>query len=485
MTGPRWLTFMMLPVLLTAGIGCQSAYRSHTTSMVAAYTSGDYPLAASLGAQGAERRQDDDTERVIYNLEAARTAQVAGQHDASLRYYGDVYEDTRPYLSNKAEDSITEGIVTTAVNQAMATYKATPGERIMSNSLNALNYLALGKRDLARIELRRAADWQEDAENRYASQIEAAQKKIRKEAKKKDLEDSLPDGVPDYMSSFYANLDDLSGYGDFGNPFASHLRGIFLMSCGSGPGDRRNAAFELRQVAEMNPACRPALAADLAVLENPNRPQPPTTWVYFMTGEVAHLEELRLDIPIPVGDVNYVSAAFPRLETTPNDANTLEVTATDESPVHGSLLVDMDDVVGSEFSVRLPTIIIQEIASSAGKAAATWAAKESAGDYAQLVGILYQAATTSADVRSWRTLPKQILVARTPTPPTGALSFSTASGRSLGTATVTPEECNLVVVTLPSTAAPGAAIDSIQLSGRISGPVTPKEVSNDPKGVTQ
>ena len=476
----------MLTLLLAAGTGCQSAYRSHTTSVVAAYTSGDYPLAASLSAQGAERNQNDETERVIYNLEAARTAQVAGKHEASSTYYDAVYEDTRPYLSNKAEDSITEGIVTTAVNQAMSTYKATPGERIMSTSLNAINFLALGDLDLARIELNRAADWQEDASDRYASQIEAAQKKIRSQARKKDLDEDLPDGVPEYMRSFYANLEDLSGYGDYGNPFASHLRGIYLMACGSGPGDRSNAEFELRQAAEMNPACLPALAADLAVLQNRTQAQPPTTWVYFMTGEVAHFEEFRLDIPIPVGNVNYVSAAFPRLETTPNPADTLDVAAGQDANARGSLLVDMDDVVGSEFSVRLPTIILQEITSSATKAAATWAARESAGEYAQLAGILYQAATTSADLRSWRTLPKQILVARTLTPDSGKLTLSTASGRSLGTTSVIPGECNLVVVTLPSTAAPRAAIDSIQLSGRNPGRKTPNNaVPDDPKGVTQ
>ncbi len=475
---------MLVSVSLIAAmsmVGCQSKYRAHANKVATTYASGNYTEAASIAAAGADNKQRDDTERVIYNLEAARTAQVAGDPETSSKYFEAVYMDTRPYLDTEAEDTVSEALATTAVNQAMRTYKGTPPERIMCHSLNALNYLALGDRDRARIELRLAQDWQEDAKTRYAAEIETAQEAARKQAEEDGVGDAISDDVPDHMAEHYTNLENLGGYADFQNPFASHLRGIYLMACGVDSGDRDGARFELRQVAASSPASRPALDADLAVLNNPQLwTQPATTWVYFMNGRAPHYDELRLDIPIPLGNVNYVSAAFPQLKLNDDHVSHLTVATSDGQPVQAVPLCDMDSIVGSEFAVRLPTIIAQEVGSSAGKAAATWAAGEAFGGLGQLAGVLYQAGSTAADLRTWRTIPKQIHIWRVPTPADGSISLSAAGSREFGTVGVTPGECNLVVVTLPSAQAPAPAIQSIQLTGDVPNLTQQAVVDTDP-----
>ena len=74
------------------------------------------------------------------------------------------------------------------------------------------------------------------------------------------------------------------------------------------------------------------------------------------------------------------------------------------------------------------------------------AAGDSAG-LVNLIGIVYQAATTAADLRSWRTIPKNIYAARILTPDTGFVTVRTSEGRQLGDMEVVPGAFNLLVVT--------------------------------------
>ncbi|MCH2161983.1 MAG: hypothetical protein MK085_08940 [Phycisphaerales bacterium] len=441
---------------------CQSSYRAHAKKIDSVYASGEYSSAASIAAEGADKKANDKSERVIYNLEAARTAQVAGDPATSRQYYDAVYEDIYPYLNTEADGSVSEAIVTTAVNQAMATYKATPGERVMSNSLNAINCLAMGDRDAARIELNRAKNWQQDAQNRYAVEMEKAQQEARNDAREQGLDEAMNDGVPSYLDEKFNNLEPLRGYADYQNPFANHLRGVFYLACGTDMGDRDAARFNFREALKLNPEAASAIEPDLAVTELRDK-RTATTWIYIMTGRAPRLDEFRLDIPIPVGNVNYVSAAFPELKTHEDHVEAFHADV-DGMRIDAVELSNIDGIVASEFQVRLPTIISQEILSSAGKAAATWALGESAGAYGQIAGMVYQAASTSADLRTWRTIPKEIMLCRVPTPASGVINIGAEGGRNLGSVSVAPGESNLVVVTLPSAKAPTPGITTAQLT---------------------
>ena len=451
-------------LILTA---CQSGYRNHSEKVTESYRNGDYVLSATMASQGAEENSNSKKNRVVYNLEAARTCPVAGDYTESKRYYDLVHEDVRPYLDSEAEAKITEAFATTAVNQTLSIYRATPAERIMCNALNAINCIKMGDFQLARIELRRAGDWQEYAKTKYMDEIEEAQRSAKEKSDKEGLGHvASGDGIPPEMKSNYSNLEDLSGYGDFQNPFVSHFRGIYLMSRATS-GDDSNARWELKRTLEMNPDCRAAIEPDLQLLEgSATSALPPTTWVYFMTGEAPHLSELRLDIPIPVGNINYIGAAFPQLEMNENFDAMFEIETSNyltKTRTPSYLLVDMDSVVASEFSVRLPTIIAQEIASTAIKAIATKVAADK-NPILGVVGIIGQAASTSADLRSWRTLPKHIYVCRIPTPKDGVLSMF-IGGSDFGNIQVVSEEDNVVVVTLPSSSAAFPSVMSAQLSG--------------------
>jgi hypothetical protein len=111
-------------------------------------------------------------------------------------------------------------------------------------------------------------------------------------------------------------------------------------------------------------------------------------------------------------------------------------------------------------------IVMQEVLSMALKTTATWAASQAAGDsggLVNLIGIVYQAATTAADLRSWRTLPRKIYAARMSTPDSGLMTIRAGNDRILGDVRIVPEAFNLVVVSLPGPMALEPSTQSIRL----------------------
>lgn len=433
--------------VLTAGViffaalgGCQRGYRKYAEQLDQKVASGDYPSARELAVVKADKKAKDKVNRVIYNLEAARALQIDGDHEASIVYFTRVHEDVRPYLDEKAESKVTEGVATTAINQATATFRGTPVDRIMATTLNSINYMAIGDLAEARVQLNLARDWQEDAVRRYSDRIEQSDAELAKDAKKKGVE---VDGI---LGEHYAELNDLRSYSDFQNPFASHLRGVFLISTASDFSDLDRARFELREVVGMEPQTAEMIAPDLNLIERGGSAEP-MTWVYVMVGRGPWLEELAVFIPIPVGNVNFVSAAFPRIRFHEQPYGRVAV-GTEGMSVEAVKLADLDSMVAAEFKGRLPRIIAQEILSATLKAAATYAAKESGGGVGQILGIVYQAASTSADTRSWRTLPQHVLLARLPTPPDGRILIDLAGYRT--ETFVEVGKSHIVVVTSPS-----------------------------------
>lgn len=425
-----------LAAAASAGLGaCQSGYRSFERDVQAAVVAGDYDRAAAIAAAEADDNARDRINRVVYNLEAARLAQIAGDLEASRHYFALVQADVRPYLDQRSEDKVTEAVATTAVNQATAIFTATPVDRIMATALDAINAMALGDLADARVQLNLARDWQDDAVQRYRNTIERAG------------DGATPDRrVGGVISTSYAGLEDRRAYADYQNPFASHLRAVFLLAAGAGPADTERARFELREVLAMEPRAAEAVEPDLELADRVGA-RPPTVWVYVMSGRAPRLEEMRLDLPIFAGNLNYISGALPSLAFHDNFAGAATV-ATDDATAEAVLLADVDAMVAAEFADRLPTIVAQEILSSTLKAGLTYGARESEGGWAQVLGIIYQAATTSADTRTWRSLPKRILLARAPTPPDGRLTVRV--GQTEARVRVAPGESHIVVVTVPT-----------------------------------
>jgi hypothetical protein len=249
-----------------------------------------------------------------------------------------------------------------------------------------------------------------------------------------------------------------------------------MISAGADSGDRQNARADLRAVQEMMPGLA-AAAKDIELIDAGGDRS--VTWVFFLTGMAPDYREFRLDIPIPVGQVNYVSAAFPVLRRRADFVP--EVMVEGEGGGRSELLADIDAMVEVDFNGRLPAIVTQEIISSAAKAAATWAASQSAyqssstaGILVQIAGIAYQAGSTAADLRAWTTMPKQVALLRVPTPASGRILLRRGDGSRLCRLYVQPGAPNIALVTLPSASTSTPSV-LMYRGGEVVGPPIPHD----------
>ena len=478
------MAFAAIACVAALASGCQQNLRKTVAAIDSAYSAGEFDRAAKRAETALADNGDDAQDRLVWLMESGRTQQAAGGIDGSIAAYDRAVDEVRPYLDSKAEATITEALVTTTVNQTMRIYRGTPPERIMLCTLQGANLLQKGDLARARVELNRAADFQQDAVQRHAKDIASAQEKADKEWKQKGWNQAIAANATESVRKAQAapaTTDPATrGYASFANPFTSYLRAVFLVATSSESGDRQNARADLRAVQEMMPG-HAAAAADIALIDaGIAHGSAAVTWVFFLTGMAPDYKEFRLDIPIPVGNVNYVSAAFPILRKRGDFVPSCAVAG--EAGARSELLADVDAMVETDFDSRLPLIVTQEIISSAAKAAATWAASQAAynsssnstaGILVQIAGIAYQAASTAADLRCWSTMPKQVSVLRVPTPADGRLDLVREGGAPLCTLEVRPGAPNIAFVTLPSAKALKPAVLMYRGGESVPVPATP------------
>lgn len=415
--------------------GCQSGYRSAAKAMQGDLARGNIPGAAER-AKATFKGGSNDRDEVVRALDAGTTLLLANRPAESMEAFDAAYEKVRPFLDQEAEVTISGNAAAVAVNQTMMVYKATPVERTLLNTFSAAAKLVQQDMAGARIEFNRANDWQRDAKDRYARAMKRRQDKVSKEAREKGVDVDTA-SRSDRLASLTQGLEDAQASSAFQSPFTSYLRSTFLLGTSRETGDLGNARTDLRLTWELSGgSTRQIIERDIEAIDRQRIE--PTTWVFVMSGMAPHREEVRIDVPIPFGEVNYVSAAFPKLAYHEgNETDYVVVAGGATEPA--SLLMDVEQSVKAEFKEQLPAIITEELVSSAVKAAATYGAsnimsgRDSRGnDWANLAirvgGIIYQASTTAADLRSWRALPRRIMVARVATPADGVVTLRAGGG---------------------------------------------------------
>ena len=477
---------VLLGMLCAIG-GCQAEYRADSRTLDRLWTSGDYAQAAHVAYLDARQESSHSKNRVIYFLEAGRAAQAAGDYPSSIEAFDHAFVDTFPYLDESPEATVSEAIVTTVGNDTMSIYRGTPNDRIMLHTFNALNFMAMGDMHTARVELNRAMLWQDDAHHRYARAIELAGRRNADAVsaatdKWNDRSDSgwssdsngvMHGNTRRIMAQHYEDLPDKAAYANYGNPFASHLDGVFRLAIRGYGGDLPAARTGLRNVASMVPELVPVVGSDIVQASPDGGPLPPTTWVYFLTGQSPEYEEVRITMPLALsGGFTMPTLALPRLVPNTDMIPWLQVRTDDHGSRRSRLLANTADVASWQFKERLPIIISQEAIRATGKAVAAWAAMRFASEQQNLAAsllalgtVIYQVGSAQADLRCWHTMPAEIQVVRMPTPASGVLQLSTPDGRDLGTARVRPDESNILVVSMPSNAAMTPSLMPIQLTG--------------------
>lgn len=409
-------------LVLASGLSGCSTYNEQNR-FAAPWMSGDLATAEKEATRKADKAAGSKDE-IIWRLEQAAILRTAGKYDESNAAFEQAQEKIDRY-AEQAKVKVGAEAGALFSNQANVPYRGRSYDGIMLNTYRALNFLAKHEPDKARVEIIRAYQRQQDAVEENRRSIEQTQEALDKEKEKRRIEKAEKD--PAFRGSVkqtYSNLDSLKAYGDYVNPFTVYVDGLIFLAGAVDNSDLERARKSFERAATFTENNK-FVKADLDALEGAVRGKPveKVTYVIFENGRAPLRNQVRIDIPLFFTRLSYLGAAFPTLELQGGQLSALKVTAggTNETT---ALLASMDSIIAQDFKNELPSIITKTIAATVTKGAASYALNEVAnqegggiaGLISQIGTAVYQLAVNIADLRTWTTLPKEIQIARIPTP---------------------------------------------------------------------
>lgn len=431
---PRLLTFLLVGFLGLIAAGCGS-YTSQTKGMNASWQGGDLATAVTeANKMSAEKAGGRD--ELVWYLEQGTVLRAAGLYEQSV----DAFEEAEVIVQEQelaAKTQVSEEVGAAFSNLAVQTYRGRAYDRIMMNTYKALNFMALGDMESARVELNRALQRQRDAVAENAKRIEEAEEAARIAAEggaidekggrqTYDVERAKRDPkLAAQLAQIESEMNTIEVYADYVNPFTVFLHGLYFMTTDVGASDWEAGRKSIERVVGMARGNR-YIAEDFALAESRANGAaiPPVTYVIFETGRGPYRKEFRIDLPLFLinNEVDYAGAAVPRLRFNEDYIPGMTITA-GATTFTTDTLSSMDSVVQQDFNNEWPTVLTKTLIGTATKALVAWGLKEATEDQGMWValagrvaGVAYQASTNQADLRQWITLPKEFQYARLETP---------------------------------------------------------------------
>ena len=393
---------------------------------------GEYKQAANFSKIQIDSDDIYARNNLLWELQTGSSLLFSHENNSSIKHLDQSELLIKHYQEQALGKDVTQTISSTLLNDTTRPYTGTQYDAIMLNTYKAINYLAKGDTDGARVEFNRVIDRQRRAKIYFNEMIQKEQKAIKekeaeslKEGKNLKVENSQIDII---LEQNYPSLHSFEAYPDFVNPMSTYLAGLFAKA----NKETNKAHSLLKEAYGMMPQNRD-VQKDFEEEENE-----PMVWLIYENGQAPILEELRMDFPIWIFSdrLSYISIALPKLTKRGLALAYLSVVDEHNKTVNTQFLCSMDRVIETEFSKNYPSIVGRAILSTATKTAINYALQKSVdkrdnSGLSLFVGVataLYQIASTQADTRIWTTLPKEFQLARFKRPDSGKIDIKAPNG---------------------------------------------------------
>jgi len=421
--------------------GC-NAPKSHLNKFNQSFVTADFEQAREFAEKKISGKDTPRGEDVLWSLQLAAVERIEGDYEKSTASFDSCETMMTHFDAENSGVGHTVGAV--AVNENIVPYTGQVYDGVMVNTYKALNFMATGHYDLARVEFNRALDRQRRAKETFNKEIQKQKDEINEHENKEDIQKNMDNPeLKQKLEEVYPSLYNFSVYPDFVNPFATYMAGLFFLI----EGDTNKSVDLLKESAGMMPE-NTMILQDLDVVNqvlSGGDAIEPTVWVIFENGLGPVKEEFRIDLPlfIATNNVRYVGIALPKLVFRQAASPYLEI-KTDSATAKTQLIADIDRVIQTEFKKDFKGILTRAIISTTAKAVTQYALEQNSNSSLAAVAMaIYSFASTAADVRIWTALPKNIQTARLPMPENGDL---TISGPSLAPISVEITDCNYAIV---------------------------------------
>jgi len=357
-------------------------------------------------------------DRLLALYELGAFCHLGGDPRKSIAFFNTADAVAHDYEGRALVSAGAAGRTTGAVlvNDSVLCYEGFGYDKVMARTINAINFLLLGDMEGARVELRKAEEYQ----------------RLERERHQRELRQAPPGGAGMNDPALRATYGRMTEYvknvrNSFENAFTYYLSSqVFLARGEAGLND---AMVEIRRAFELAPQAPAVRAAYLEIArahsegayeeararlgaaEAEPGPAPAdagSVVVFFETGLVPQMDEVRINLAV---DRKFYGLAFPIYNQFGPDQAPLRIGA------HGrtyttSTLLDTRALAVKALQERMPGIITRGLLGAAAKGELQERAEKNYGPFGGLVSRVASAVTTSADRRSWLSLPAEVQVAR-------------------------------------------------------------------------
>lgn len=434
------ITCALFTVLISTG--CQT-YETKSNSRATAWATGDIDNSLKIAASAAQKNQRGK-DAILYQLEYAavtRTAALETIGDptppspAQLKQAIHTFDRAEQLMAEsdqKANIRLSTNLASTFTNQDNIPYTGRDYDRIMASTYKTLDYLQLGDKAAARVELNRSLRNQRESVQNNANKIIKEQEAAAASNANYDLEAAQnTQRVAQLNSEVTLELQKrIRPNADYVNPFAVLLDGLFFLHNAANNSDLERARKSFQRLCAIEPSNQSA-RHDLAAAEQ-GRPQKNLTYVIFETGQAPVRVEERIDLPVFIftEDLSYIGASLPELVFNDNFEPQARIHANGQTHTT-EFVASMDSIIAQAFQNEWPSILTRTLIAAAAKASADMSAQrylqKNTNETIQLIGLiasnLTQKAINIADTRTWQTLPKEFHYCRFDTPQNGPLQI--------------------------------------------------------------
>jgi len=284
------------------------------------------------------------------------------------------------------------------INNNVNDYEGNIYEKVMLNTYKGLNFMELDDFANARVEFNRALDRQRRAKEYFEREINKVQERSIKDknynkAQNRYTQKAIYDNYEDLFSGYQA-------YPDFVNPYATYMSGIFFLL----DGDYVKARDLLKESLSMQPKNQ-QIQADFELadsLSGYGKKEKNYAWIIYENGQSMAKREERVNIPLFIftNRVYYAGLALPKLYERASSYQYIQI-----GNQKSKMIANMDNVIKTEFKKRFSQIALEATLNLIVKTYTQYELNRS-GALGGVVGMLYQAMTNRADIRSWTALPK-------------------------------------------------------------------------------
>ena len=394
-------------LLLAMLCGC-ATFRSYDSELT-----GAIDLAAAGKVDGAikqlEKNNKGSTKDLLYYFELGELQRLNNRYDESQKAW--MAADARVQAWEKTAianpEKLLGGVTSVLLNDKSMPYEGHDYEKVMLTTRLALDRLAGGDFDTARVDIKRTHE-------REAVIAEIRRKELQKteeEAGKRGMKTSFKE-LNGYPVQTIDNPEINALRNSYESAFSHYLAGFVYEALG----EPSLAAAGYRRAIELQPN-RPQLEDALAGLDSRvDARDDGFTDVLFVieSGTAPARQSRQFNLPFPHGDrLLIVPVSFPVMAPTQPSFMPAQLQIQGEAPIGIAVITSIDLMARKALQEEMPGIVLRGIIRSSSKAIAQYQAGKN--DQSGLIGLamaIGSIVTESADERGWRSLPAQIAIAR-------------------------------------------------------------------------